>query len=114
MEHIEQYFKLFVFVQLLHSQEEIHTRFEKRWPVWRMSRTFFVTFEITFSIFLLLMVFVETMPGRNAFMVFFNVLMFANGIWHMMWAAIEKRYVPGLFTAPLFIIVFSLFYFQLF
>ena len=114
MEHIEFYFKILVIIQLLHSQEEIWGKFEKRWPVWKMSREFFVTVEILFSALLILMFFIPTLPYRYQFMVFFNWFMFANGIWHMMWAAIEKRYVPGLITAPFFIIVFSIFYFNLF
>jgi hypothetical protein len=40
--------------------------------------------------------------------------MFTNGIWHIAWWGIEKKYVPGLVTAPLFVIAFSIFYYQLF
>jgi len=39
--------------------------------------------------------------------------MFANGIWHIVWWAIEKKYVPGLLTAPLHLIAFIYFYFSL-
>lgn len=114
MSELETFFRIFVFIQLLHSQEEIHTHFEKRWPVWKMSRNFFAIFEILFSIFLIMMVFINTMPGREVFMVGFNGLMFANGVWHCMWAGVEKRYVPGLITAPFFIVTFLVFYFRIF
>ncbi len=52
-------------------------------------------------------------PNRDYLMGFFNVLMFANGLWHIAWFGIVKKYVPGLVTAPLFIITFLIFYFQI-
>ncbi len=110
---LEFYFTLFVAIQLLHSLEEIFTGFDRRWRVWKMSRRFFVTFEIIFSLFLITLIFWTQFPFRETIMYGFNLLMFANGVWHLMWAGIEKKYVPGLFTAPLFIIVFILFYIQL-
>ena len=114
MNYLETFYTILVGIQLLHSQEEIHARFEKRWPVWKMSRTFFIAFEILFSVFIIVPIFLTTFPFREMWMQFFNILMFANGIWHLMWAASEKRYVPGVITAPLFLIIFSVFYFNLF
>lgn len=114
MTYLETYFVILVAIQLLHSIEEIYTRFDKRWPLWKMSRRFFVIFEILFSALLIAVLFVKTIPNREVLMLLFNVSMFANGVWHLMWAGIEKRYVPGSITAPFFIIVFLLFYFQAF
>lgn len=114
MNDVETFFRILVLIQLLHSQEEIHTHFEKRWPLWKMPQNFFVTFEILFSVLLLLVIFIKNIPGRDIFMVAFNGLMFANGIWHCMWAGIERKYVPGLITAPFFIITFLIFYYRIF
>jgi hypothetical protein len=35
-----------------------------------------------------------------------------NGIWHLVWSGIERRYRPGLYTAPFFIVIFIVFYFK--
>lgn len=109
---LSTYYTALVVIQLLHSQEEIFTHFEKRWPVWKMSRVVFVTFEILFSIFIILPIFFVSFPYRIEWMLLFNLLMFANGVWHLMWFACEKRYVPGLVTAFLFLIAFAMFYFS--
>lgn len=114
MSNLEQFFIILASIQILHSHEEMYFHFEKRWPLWKMSRRFFVTFEYIFSAFLLVLIFTKSFPFRDMLMISFNVSMFANGIWHLMWAGVEKRYVPGLMTAPLFIIAFLIFYFRLF
>ena len=114
MENLELYYKILVGIQLLHSIEEIATGFHKRWPLWKMSRTIFVVFELCFSALIITVVAAKAFPYRDLLMISFNVLMFANGIWHLMWAGIEKKYVPGLITAPIFILVFLAFYFTLF
>lgn len=111
--NIEVFFRLLVGIQVIHSFEEMYTRFDKHWPVWKMSRQTFITFEIIFSLLLLLVVFYKDFPGRLLFMQSFNLLMFANGIWHLMWAGVVKKYVPGLITAPLFLVVFCVYYFSL-
>ncbi|HLA69233.1 MAG TPA: HXXEE domain-containing protein [Bacteroidota bacterium] len=36
-----------------------------------------------------------------------------NGLWHMVWWGIAKHYVPGLATAPLFVMTFIVYYFQI-
>ena len=112
MSILEGYYVLFVATQVIHSLEETTTHFEKKWPLWRMSRKTFVTFEILFSILILTPIFWPSFPLRTQWMLFFNLLMFANGIWHLMWAGIEKKYIPGLVTAPIFIILFVSFYFK--
>lgn len=109
---LEKYFIVLVGVQWLHSLEEIFTHFEIRWPVWKMSRIFFISLEAIFIPLVLAFWFINNIPFRDTFMLSYIVLMFANGVWHLMWAGTEKRYVPGLITAPLLILVFLLFYFQ--
>ncbi len=75
-----------------------------------MTFRFFLAFEITFFSFWTVVYFM-TIPAREYLMAFFILLMFANGIWHITWYGIVKRYVPGLITAPLFVIVFVYYYF---
>lgn len=46
-------------------------------------------------------------------MVSFNILMFANGMWHLVWFVFCekcKKYVPGLITAPIHVVTFIVFY----
>ena len=66
----------------------------------------FLTFEILFLAFWALVWFMPTLSHRDSLMAFFNLLMFVNGIQHLVWAGVAKKYVPGLITAPLFPIVF--------
>ena len=110
---LEQFFTAFVVIQLLHSIEELSTGFHKKFPPFRMSFRFFLTFELLFSAFWLCVLFVDAFPLRIPLMAAFNVLMFANGIWHVAWFLFcekGRRYVPGLVTAPVHIITFLLFY----
>lgn len=110
--NLETYYLILVVVQLFHSQEEIWNNFEKKWPLWKMSRKFFVGFEIFFSILILSVYFFKDFPLRDILMLSFNIVMFANGVWHIMWAGIKKTYVPGLVTAPIIIVLFLMFYFN--
>src|SRR5690554_216417 len=91
---IENTYIVLVIVQIVHSMEEIFTGFAKKWPVWRTSQREFVLFEIFFSVLIISVIFLKDFPFRNTFMAGFNVLMFANAIWHLMWAGTVKKYVP--------------------
>ena len=62
-----------------------------------------------FWIFVLLS---SSFPSRENFQAFFLVLMFANGIQHLVWWGCEKKYVPGLITAFAHIALFIVFYFK--
>ncbi len=110
---VEQYYIYFVIIYLLHSQEEIYTHFEKVWPLWRMSREFFITMEVLLSILLISVIFIKIYPYRIYLMSVFNLLMFANGIWHITGAVTLKKYIPGLITAPFAVIIFLIYYIQL-
>ena len=103
------YFALSCIIQILHSLEEIFTHFEKRWPLWKMERITFVSFEILFTL-LFLSIFILNPISGAFFIKIFMLIMFANGIWHLFWAGSEKKYVPGLITAPLHIINFIFYY----
>jgi|SRR3989344_4526444 len=103
MENITLAFAISCIIQVLHSLEEIFTRFEQRWPLWKMSRAIFVFFEIIFSAVFLCVLFFQP-SFYNTFAKVFLLLMFANGIWHLFWGWSERRYVPGLITAPFHIL----------
>lgn len=72
----------------------------------------FFLFELVFSSFWVFVLLSESFPDRIDWQIFFLILMFANGIQHIVWWGNAKKYVPGLFTAFLHIIVFLVFYFK--
>lgn len=81
-----------------------------------MSFRFFVIFEILFNVFWLMVLLIEEFPLRIWLMGFFCLLMFANGIWHIVWFWFfekAKKYVPGLYTAFLHVGVFFAFFYTL-
>jgi len=97
----------------VHFLEEVFTDFHKKFPPFKMPLWVFVTFDLLFQGFFWLVWWNEAMIYRETWMHVFALLMFANGIWHIVWWAIEKKYVPGLITAPLHLIAFIYFYFSL-
>lgn len=100
-------------IQVLHSIEELKSGFHTKFPLFKMNQSTFLSFEIFFFLFWLSVLVFQGFPFRTPLMAFFIILMFANGVWHLVWYGITKKYVPGLTTAPLFVIVFLIFYFQL-
>ena len=107
---IYPYFVALGITQLLHSQEEIWTGFHKKWFVFTMPRWLFITFEISFSLPIIVYIFNPNLPFANVYMSVFALLMFINGIEHIIWGLVVKRYVPGLITAPFFIAIFIVYY----
>lgn len=87
------------FIQLIHSIEELSTGFHKQWYLFKMPFYVFLTFEILFTSFWALTVFTELIPNKELLLRFFLLLMFANGIQHVVWFGSVKKYVPGLVTA---------------
>ena len=110
-EKIALAFSILLAIQCLHSVEELSTGFHKKWYLFSMPFFVFLTFEIIFLSFWIFVWLVPTLAYREFLMIFFNLLMFANGIQHLVWATVVKKYVPGLITAPLFLIVFLGLYF---
>ncbi|OGD81596.1 hypothetical protein A2572_04425 [Candidatus Collierbacteria bacterium RIFOXYD1_FULL_40_9] len=103
VENITTAFTVSCIVQIFHSLEEIFNHFEKRWSLWKTSRATFVTFEVLFSLlFLYTLLFQPSFYA--AFAKAFLLLMFANGVWHLFWGWSDRRYVPGLITAPFHIL----------
>jgi len=96
-------------IQLAHSIEELMTGFHKKWYLMKLSFPFFLTFEILHNIFWLSVFLIGVFPRRAWLIEFFLVLMFANGIQHIVWAGSVKKYVPGLITAILHIVNFLIF-----
>lgn len=73
----------------------------------------FAVFELVFQLVWMLPLFLSNFPGRDSMLWFFPLLMFANGVWHIVWFWFFeklKRYVPGLITAPIFVIAFVIMY----
>jgi hypothetical protein len=109
-ENIALAYSILLGIQCLHSIEELSTGFHRTWYLFSMRFASFVAFEIVFLSFWIVVLLMPTFPYRTSFMSFFALLMFANGIQHLVWAGVVKKYVPGLATAPLLIIVFLWFY----
>ncbi len=105
------FFTVSFITQLFHSAEELSTGFHKQWYLFKMPFYVFLTFEIVFTTFWLVVLLVDSFPFRTELMAFFLILMFANGIQHIVWGAVTKKYVPGLVTACFHIGVFIVFYF---
>ncbi len=113
MEILGQFFLLSLLVQLVHSVEELSTGFHKKWYVFKMPFWVFLLFEILFSGIFVFVYFTPELWYREAIQSFFLVLMFANGIQHLVWWGVVKKYVPGLITAPLHVGIFLAFYFKI-
>lgn len=109
---LEQFAQISYSIQLLHSFEELSTGFHKKWYLFKMPFKVFLTFEICFSIFWGVVVFNNNFPARAPLLAFFLALMFSNGVQHLVWSGYVKKYVPGLITAPIHVLVFLIFYYQ--
>jgi hypothetical protein len=113
MSPLEQFFAISLLVQIAHSIEELSTGFHKKWYAFKMPFWVFLTFEVVFESFWIIVWLFQDFPSRVYLQAIFLALMFANGVQHIVWAGILKKYVPGLVTTPLHIIVFLMFYFRL-
>ncbi len=111
MTNLEMFFVIMLGIQFFHSIEELANDFHKKFPPFKMSFKFFLGFEISFYVFWVI-VFLADFGLREVLMRFFLLLMFANGFWHIVWRGIVKQYVPGFYTAWLFIITFIVYYFN--
>lgn len=109
---LETFFLILLGIQLIHSIEELSTGFHRRFPLKKMKWRTFLIFEIVFLSFWVIVYLLDQTNVREYLMAFFTLLMFANGLWHMVWWGIEKRYVPGLITAPFFVITFVVFFYK--
>lgn len=73
----------------------------------------FVIFEVLFIGFWIVVLLSPVLAYRDELMALFALLMFSNGLWHVVWWGIVKKYVPGLISAPFFIVTYLIFYFQI-
>lgn len=106
MNNVQTIASLMFFVQILHSIEELLTGFHRRWYVFKMPFWVFLTFEIVHNFFWGVVIFTHWLPYKPQLTMFFIALMLVNGIQHFVWSAVTKKYVPGLITAPLHIVLF--------
>jgi len=112
MVELELFFIYSLLVQLAHSGEELLTGFHKKWYLFKMPFWVFFAWELFFSVFWVAVLLNENLPYRAELQKFLLILMFANGVQHLVWWGSVKKYVPGLVTAFLHIIVFMIFYFK--
>lgn len=112
MNFLNLFFSIILFVQFLHVAEELLTGFHKKWYLSKMPLWGFILFEVIFEGFWMGVLLMRNFPARSFFQELFLVLMFANGIQHVVWAGNVKKYVPGLITSFIHITVFLIFYFQ--
>ncbi len=110
---LEQFFLISLLVQLTHSVEELATGFHRKWYLFTMSFRTFLVFEVLFSAFWIIVYLIPSFPAREYLQAFFLILMFANGIQHVVWWGVVKDYVPGLITAFAHLAVFLYFYFTI-
>lgn len=86
-------------IQLAHSFEELSTGFHKKWYVFKMPFWVFLIFEITFSLFWGVAIFTNTLANNPFLLSIFLLLMFANGVQHLVWFGVTRKYNPGLVTS---------------
>ncbi len=110
MSQLDYFYIFSLLIQVAHSLEEIFTGFHEKW-YFKISFKKFISFEIPFVLLWFAVLLVGNFPYRIIFQEFFLLLMFANGVQHIVWWGNAKKYVPGLITAPLHILVFLVFYF---
>ena len=111
---LEQFFLISLLVQFAHSAEELATGFHRKWYLFTMTFRTFLAFEIIFLAFWISVYLTPLFPAREYLQAFFLILMFANGVQHIVWWGVVKSYVPGLITAFAHVAVFLSFYFVLF
>lgn len=111
MTTLEIFFLVQLAVQVIHSIEELVMGFHKNNFLFKMSFRFFLGFEILFTVFWVGVFFLASAGVKEVLLPLFMILMFANGVWHVVWARVERAYVPGLLTSPLHIGIFLYFYF---
>jgi len=112
MSPLGQFFTICLLVQVAHVIEELSTGFHRKWYVFKMPFWVFLAFEVVFESFWIAVWLFQDFPSRAYLQAFFLVLMFANGVQHIVWSGNVKKYIPGLITAPVHIIVFLVFYFR--
>ena len=75
-----------------------------------MPEWLFVGFELILSAVIILYILKPSLALAVWFVPTFALVMLANGIGHIVWGLVERKYVPGLITAPLFVVVFVPYY----
>jgi hypothetical protein len=110
MNSLEAFATAIFIIQIAHSIEELSSGFHKKWYLFKMPFWVFLTFEICFTAFWAFVLFIPQFPNRSSLLYFFIALMFANGLQHIIWWCFVKKYVPGLITAPIHVLLPLVFY----
>ena len=109
---LEYFFILSLIVQCIHGSEALIMGAHREWYLFTMPFWVLLLWEIVFLGFWSTVYVVPGFPWREHLEALFLVLMFANGLQHIVWWGTRKSYVPGIFTAPLHVVVFLAFYFS--
>lgn len=109
MNHLELVGTFMFLIQLVHSSEELLTGFHKKWFLFKMPFKVFLGFEIIHNSFWASVLLFQQFPQREILITLFIYLMLANGLEHIIWAFIKRKYVPGLITAPIHILLFLIY-----
>ena len=88
---MEAFFTIMLAVQFLHSVEELTSRFHERCPFFSVSLRTFVLSQVLFLAFWVFILLYHGMPFRDLLMAFFIVLMFVNGVAHVVWWGDRKE-----------------------
>ena len=107
-----KYFAILMYIILIiHQIEEYIYEFWKVFPLYNMSESVFIIFNVAVSI-VLIPVWVYLWHNKLwAINIarFFSMLMIVNGIWHIGWSIYLHQYMPGLITGMVFIVVSAFF-----
>jgi hypothetical protein len=101
--------ELMYLAQLCHSFEELTHGFHKKWYLFKMPFWVFLTFEILFNLFWAVVIFSNVLANKETLLVVWIALMTLNGMQHVVWSVVLKKYVPGLYTAPLHLVLIALY-----
>ncbi len=100
---------LMYMVLIAHQIEEYIYELWEVFPLYDMSKSVFIIFNVTVSIVLILVWICLWHNKSWAINIAraFSILMILNGIWHIGWSIYLYQYMPGLITGIMFIVVFA-------
>ncbi|HVP36286.1 MAG TPA: HXXEE domain-containing protein, partial [Terriglobales bacterium] len=105
-----KYFAILMYATLIaHQIEEYIGEFWKVFPLYVMPKDVFIIINVAVSIFLLpVWIFLwQNKSWAVNIALAFSTLMVVNGILHIGWSICLHRYMPGLITGIIFILIFA-------
>jgi len=98
-------------VLIAHQVEEYIYKFWEVFPLYDMSKTVFIIFNVMVNLFLIpvwVCLWHNKLWAVNIARLFLMLIM-VNGIWHIGWSIYLHQYMPGLITGIMFIVVSAFF-----